>query len=268
MFRDTLTKTRIDFKTIVADDGDLARWDISEGPQWGNTTEAFKSGPVSITDSPNGNYIPNAHEVILLDQEVDLTITTSAYAQFWAKWEIEDQFDYVVFQASTDGESWDNLCGEQSNLGSLFQLYEEPLYDGKQVNWVLENVDLSSYLGQKIQFRFLLVSDGFEHKDGFYFDDFKIITIEDGNVATTNPQQDQYVAFPNPTGSSFTVSIPEIEEPEIRVFNSIGRLVYTSPPLFERTHVVPSSIWPPGLYQYQVSSEGVPVFTGLVSLIH
>jgi hypothetical protein len=252
----------------VADDGNLAKWDITEGPQWGNTTATYKSGPVSITDSPDGPYIPDAHEAIVLDQEVDLTKTTSAYAQFWAKWEIEDQFDYVVFQASTDGESWDNLCGEQSNLGSLFQLYEEPLYDGKQVNWVLENVDLSSYLGQTIQLRFLLVSDGFEHKDGFYFDDFQIITLEDGSVATTDPMQDQYAVYPNPASNSFTIRFPEIVKPEIRVYNAIGRLVYASSALYERTHVVPSTTWPSGLYQYQVMSDGRPVYTGTVSLFH
>ncbi len=268
MFRDTLTKTRADFITIVSDDGDLAKWDISEGPQWGTTTADFKSGPVSITDSPDGLYLPNAHEAIMLAQDVDLRMTSTAYAQFWAKWEIEDQFDYVVFQASTDGESWDNLCGEQSNLGSLFQLYEEPLYDGKQANWVLENVDLSSYLGQIIQLRFLLVSDGFEHKDGFYFDNFQIISLEDGSVATSNPNQDQFSVFPNPAGNSFTVKLPEIEKPQIHVFNSLGRMVYTSSQDMSGLHLVSSATWPSGLYHYQVSSAGVPVYAGLVSVIH
>lgn len=268
MFRDTLIKTRADYKTIVSDDGDISKWDISEGQEWGNTTEDFKSGPVSITDSPNGPYIKNAQEAIMLNQDVDLSITTTAYAQFWAKWEIEDQFDYVVFQASTDGESWDNLCGEQSNLGSLFQLYEEPLYDGKQANWVLENVDLSSYLGQTIQLRFLLVTDGFEQKDGFYFDNFQIISLEDGHVATTDPNQSEFSVFPNPTGDLFTIKMPEIQKPMIRVFNTLGHGVYNSSANVSGTHVVSTSTWPSGLYQYLVYSDGVPVYTGTVSVIH
>ncbi len=267
-FRDTISKSRIDYKTILADDGDLSKWDLSKGPNWGTTTEDFKSGPFSITDSPNAPYIPNAHEAIMLDQEVDLRITTTAYAQFWAKWEIEDQFDYVVFQASTDGASWDNLCGEQSNLGSLFQLYEEPLYDGKQANWVLENVDLSSYIGHKIQLRFLLVTDGFEHKDGFYFDNFQIISIEDGVVATTTPDRNAFSVYPNPASNDFTIKMPEIEKPAIHVFNAIGQMVYTSPSLISTTHIIPSATWPAGLYQYQVTSKGYPVYTGTVSLMH
>ena len=267
-YRDTLTKTRADFKTIVMDNGDLDNWDTSEGPQWGNTDEEYKSGPVSITDSPGTNYIPNANEAIMLDQDVNLTKTTTAYAQFWAKWEIEDQFDYVVFQASTDGKSWENLCGEQSNLGSLFQLYEEPLYDGKQATWVLENVDLSSYLGQVIQLRFLLVTDGFEHKDGFYFDDFQIISIDEGIVATTDPDRDAFSVYPNPAGISFTVKVPDINQPAIHVFNALGQLVYTTREVFSEKHEIRTASWPEGFYQYQIFSQGRPVHAGTVSVIH
>jgi hypothetical protein len=46
-----------------------------------------------------------------LNQLLDLTKAT-AYAQFWAKWDIEDH-DYVVFQA-TQMEKIENLCGNQS----------------------------------------------------------------------------------------------------------------------------------------------------------
>ncbi|MBP7239849.1 MAG: immune inhibitor A, partial [Saprospiraceae bacterium] len=195
-FRDTLTKVRADFKTVITNDGDMLQWDDSDGQPWGTTQEDYKSGPVSITDSPNGLYAPDAHETLLLTQDIDLHETSAAYAQFWAKWDIEDHYDYVVFQASTDGESWDNLCGNQSKLGSLFQLYEEPLYDGRQTHWVLENVDLSSYLGQTIQLRFLLVSDGFVHKDGFYFDNFEVITIKEGTTATTDVDAAAFSVYP------------------------------------------------------------------------
>jgi hypothetical protein len=56
--------------------------------------------------APSGEYEPNSEEALVLSQLVDLTKATSAYAQFWAKWDIEDHYDYVVFQASTDGENW------------------------------------------------------------------------------------------------------------------------------------------------------------------
>ena len=265
-FRDTLTKVRADFKTIDINDSDLSQWDTSKGMQWGTTSAEYKSGPVSITDSPVGAYLPDSHEAILLDQAIDLHDITSAYAQFWAKWEIEDHYDYVVFQASTDGESWENLCGEQSKLGSLFQLYEEPLYDGKQVHWVLENVDLSSYQGQTIQLRFLLVSDGFVHRDGFYFDNFKIITIKEGTVATSPEENSRFNVYPNPAGTYFTIELPELEKPSIQVINSLGQPVYTSALTGSRSSTIQTSTWTPGLYRYQVLSSGLPVHYGTLSI--
>jgi hypothetical protein len=72
-------------------------------------------------------YGPDENEAIMLNQEIDLHGKTSAHVQFWAKWDIEDYYDYVAFQVSTDGQNWENLCGERSKLGSIFQLYEEPL---------------------------------------------------------------------------------------------------------------------------------------------
>ena len=51
-FRDTLTKIRADFKTLVSNDGDISQWDISEGMGWELQTETYLTGPVSITDSP------------------------------------------------------------------------------------------------------------------------------------------------------------------------------------------------------------------------
>lgn len=267
IFRDTLTKIRADFKTLVSNDGDISQWDISDGMNWDATDETYLTGPVSITDSPGEPYSPDSHEAILLTDQIDLQEITSAYAQFWAKWEIEDHYDYVVFQASTDGQNWDNLCGEQSHLGSLFQLYEEPLYDGKQVHWVLENVDLSSYLGQVIQLRFLLVSDGFVHKDGFYFDNFKVITIKEGSVATTEVDATAFTVYPNPAGNSFTVKLPEMTNPSVKVYNSVGRMVYDAPKIGSLSHEILTSTWAPGLYHYQIFSDGVPVHHGTVSVM-
>ena len=267
IFKDTIVKVRADFKTLITNTGDLTQWDVSQGMKWGTTTEEYKSGPVSITDSPLGQYGPDAHEAIVLAQEIDLHNISSAYAQFWTKWEIEDHYDYVVFQASTDGNSWENLCGEQSNLGSLFQLYEEPLYDGKQVHWVLENVDLSSYLGQNVQLRFLLVTDGFVHRDGFYFDNFKIITIKEGAVATTPISSSAFNVYPNPTNSFFTVDLPELEKPSIKVYNTLGRMVYSTSRIESLTHLIQTSSWAPGLYQYQICAEGIPVHSGTISLV-
>ncbi|HXR82294.1 MAG TPA: T9SS type A sorting domain-containing protein, partial [Saprospiraceae bacterium] len=262
------TKTRADFTTLLADNGsDMSQWDGTNGQNWNTTEQTYKSGPVCITDSPSGEYEPNSEEALVLSQLVDLTKATSAYAQFWAKWDIEDHYDYVVFQASTDGENWENLCGEQSKLGSIFQLYEEPLYDGKQVRWVFETTDLSGYVGHVIQLRFFLFSDCCAGRDGFYFDDFKIITINQNNVATENVQASEIDVFPNPAQQSFTVTIPGLQNATLQVFNSVGEPVFKVPMVANQSLQVDTQRWPSGLYHYRIDADHKSVYYGSVSLL-
>ena len=264
-FRDTIVKIRADFYSLVEDAGDLSQWDRTEGQQWGNTTAAYKSGPVSISDSPDGLYGPNVNEIILLKEVVDLTDATDAYAQFWARWDIEDEYDYVLFQASTDGETWENICGERSRLGGVFQLYEQPLYDGKQESWVLETSDLQSYLGQHIQLRFVLATDGFVFKDGFYFDDFQVITIREGSVSTPVIDASLFSVYPNPAINTFVIEMPQLTDPFIRVYDVLGREVFSGKPENERMEIQTSS-WNNGLYHYMISTEGQPVHSGLINV--
>jgi hypothetical protein len=221
---------------------------------------------VSITDSPLGEYLPDSHEPIILREEVDLRDATSAYAQFWARWDIEDHYDYVVFQASTDGENWENLCGEQSRLGSIFQLYEEPLYDGKQASWLFETTDLTSFIGQEIQLRFLLVSDGFLHKDGFYFDDFKVIIIHEDMVATADVDENAFSVYPNPAQQTFTVLMPQLIRPSIAVYNSIGQEMYRTTSAAAESFTIDAATWSPGLYHYRIMSDDQPVYYNSISV--
>ncbi len=268
IFRDTITKVRADFYTLLEDAGDIIHWDTTGGLNWGNTEAAFKSGPVSIADSPDGLYGPNVNETIVLKETIDLREATSAYAQFWARWDIEDHWDYVVFQASADGENWENLCGERSKLGGIFQLYEEPLYDGKQIPWILETSDLQSYLGQQIQVRFRIVTDGYAFKDGFYFDDFSVVSVKEEVVSAIDVDESAFRVYPNPAYSSFIIAMPSLNEPLIKVFNLLGREMYSIKPDNKMMHEVVSSSWPAGLYQYVIYSQGSPVHNGLISLIH
>lgn len=263
-FRDTITKVRADISILVEDSGDLTHWNKIEGQNWGLTSTTFKSGPVSITDSPKGEYGENINEIIVLDEVIDLRNVTSAYAQFWARWDIEEEYDYVLFQASTNGEDWENLCGERSKLGGVFQVYEEPLYDGKQTQWVLETSDLTNYLGQQVQLRFFIGTDGYVFKDGFYFDDFKVITIREETVSTEDPETSIVTVYPNPVSNSFTFNIPDQEDVSVTIYNSLGREVYLHTSIEGSLHEVNTSRWPEGLYHYVIYAESLPVARGTI----
>ena len=103
---------------------------------------------------------------------------------FYAKWDLEVDYDFVQFQVSTDnGATWIGQCGNYTVPGTSangsVQPENEPIYEGNQVNWVFEEINLSDYLGQQIKVRFQLKSDGGSVADGFYFDDFKIYYNEE-----------------------------------------------------------------------------------------
>ncbi len=59
----------------------------------------------------------------------------------------------------------------------------QPLYDGTQLTWVNQIMDLTPYVGQTIMLRFLFRSDGVVTADGWYIDDiiirgYKVIPVE------------------------------------------------------------------------------------------
>lgn len=174
-FTDTITKQFGVSEEIFSDAANnLSNWNSSG---WGLTSTYYASPSSSITDSPSGIYSANANTFITLNNPINLTNATSASVEFMARWDIETNWDYVQFMVSTNGgTSWSPLAGKYTSTGGSNQDVGQPLYHGLQNSWVNESIDLSSYLGQSVLFRFRLVSDGSVQKDGFYFDDFKVFT--------------------------------------------------------------------------------------------
>lgn len=160
---------------------------------WNTTTSTFVSSPRCFTDSPSGNYVNNANTTYSYVPSIDLSNAYAAKISFYAKWNIEADYDYVQFQVSTDGGStWIGQCGNYTNAGTSangsVQPNNQPIYDGIMTNWVLEEINLSDYLGQIIKVRFQLRSDNATRKDGFYFDDFNIYFNDQGPAVAPTAQ--------------------------------------------------------------------------------
>jgi len=200
---------------------------IAEGSSlWTLTEEDFVSSPSSMTDSPLEDYTGNTFSSITLMEDIALPETGSARASFWCKWEIEPEYDYVILEASTDGFNWTSLCGLYTNEGSDNQISGEPLYDGVQIDWVREEIDLCDYLGEDVSLRFTLVSDAFVEGDGFYLDDFRV-EVESGiNTSTGSiPDRDVQVSlFPNPARNRVFIDT-EIDYDQVSLINSAGQQV-------------------------------------------
>lgn len=232
---DTITKTFGDFITVFSDDcSDLENWT----GDWDYTSETYYSPSRCITDSPfDDTYGNNVDKKITLSQSFTFEDATYALATFRAKWEIENDYDYVQFMASTDGgSSWTPLCGNYTNIGVANQEEgeDEPLYDAAQTTWVLEEVNLEDYIGEDdVTFRFVLITDGGLQMDGFYFDDFSIATDanQDGEtgagIETFNEKNINI--YPNPTSTNLNiVTKGDIQIKHITIFNELGETVYSN----------------------------------------
>lgn len=195
---------------------------------WGISTTQFVSATGSITDSPTGLYQNNSNKSITTSNNIDLTNAIAATLSYYTKWDIEKGYDYVEVLASTNGTTFTQLCGKYTGAGSDNQNNGLPMYDGRQLTWVKENIDLGDYIGQNIKLRFKLVSDGFSTFDGFYFDDINVLKIVN-NVGIAEHSSNVILnSFPVPCNDaiSFNYSLPNNNQDyKIQLTDALGRIV-------------------------------------------
>jgi len=225
---------------------------------WSTTTSTFVSSTASITDSPNGNYAANQNKTIELTENINLEQASYANAQFYAKWDIENNWDYVQFEISTDnGASWIPQCGKHTNSGSgnPGQPTGEPLYDGSMPDWVLEEINLNDYLGKKIKMRFQLVSDEGTEADGFYFDDLKINAIYPSILHIPENSLSSFKIFPNPTEDNINI-LSSKKNYTIRIRSILGHEIDTKSNILNN-YKFDFSPYPSGLYFITITHKGI-----------
>lgn len=253
---DTIVKTYGELTTQFIDEANSqANWSGS----WATTTSEYYSPSQSFTDSPTGEYANNANKTFALTNAIDLTNATDAGVSFYAKWAIENDYDYCQFQVSTDnGTTWQGQCGMYTNTGTdangSVQPDGEPIYDGSQSSWVLEEISLSDYIGETIKVRFILKADGGTRDDGFYFDDFKVLyNIDDAGLNEANISEAFIV--PNPANNMAIVSFQNpVSDATVSVYDNNGKLVYETA-TYQLSNKIEFSVanWNEGIYHVHVS---------------
>jgi carboxypeptidase T len=158
----------------------LNLWTVTStpaNPKWDSTTTTFYSSPTSYTDSKSGNYSNNATVTMTLTNSVNLSSYQNPLLRFWTKYDIESNWDYGQVKISTNnGVTWIPLQGKYTEPGvGSFQPNGQPLYDGFQTDWVLEEISLSNYNSNQVKIRFELKTDGNQTRDGWYVDDIGIM---------------------------------------------------------------------------------------------
>jgi carboxypeptidase T len=255
---DTIVKTFGSLTLQLSDDAsNTTNWT----GQWALTSSEFVSPSSSFTDSP-GNYQNNDTETYEFINDIDLTNANEAMISYYAMWEIEADYDYCQFQVSVDGgTSWIGQCGNYTVEGSStvwngsVQPDGEPVYEGTQASWVLEEINMSDYLGQTIKVRFILESDGGVRQDGFYFDDFQVSYTTTGGL---NEYGFEVKTFPNPANDEAIISTSKvITNGGFMVYDQTGQLVI-SEDINEQTNkiTVNTAQLPQGIYTVRVNDNG------------
>ena len=270
--RDTITKTFGSLTLQAFDDAEsgTANW----SGNWSPTTEDSYSPSTSFTDSPNSNYSNNANRTYEYNQTIDLTNATGAQVSFFAKWNIEADYDYCQFQVSTDnGASWIGQCGnytvDGTSANGSVQPNNEPVYEGVQNSWVLEEINLSDYLGQSIKVRFQLESDGGVREDGFYFDDFAI-SYDLDNSNSLEELSFEMKAIPNPANNQVMISLSQpIENGTVHVYNQSGAVVMSKSitELSNKVELTTNNL-SEGIYFVKIEGNGLNVQPVKLSVIH
>ncbi len=256
---DTITKYYGQPVILFSDDGNsISNWTTQN---WGSSNTVYHSPSASITDSPGGNYSNNTTNIITINNAISLNNCVYAAVQFWARWEIEPGYDYVEFEASDDnGNSWTPLCGHYTKPGSPNQDQNNPLYDGFQLNWVFEEVNLNDYLGQSVLLRFKFKSDFWTKEDGFYFDDMNVETVVNTGINDASKQVDISL-YPNPSANNITIGIKGLvsDQFDIILRDVLGNVVMTlaalSPTDFPYTLSLDKL--PQGVYMVEITGNSI-----------
>lgn len=250
---------------ILTDDGtDLSAWNTTG--EWGLSTSTFYTSPSSYTDSPSGEYDANENSNMTMSEPFDLSNTLLATLTYYAKWDIETDWDYAQVMASTNGSSFTALCGIYTNPGVSNQNTDDPLYDGSQDDWVLEEVSLQDYLGEEtVWIRFRLHSDGFVQEDGFYFDDLSVIVVQEPSSVTESTLALSNIRiYPNPVKESLNISFyssESFDSFEIRMTDAIGKTLALdqriAPGVGEQQFILDTQGVQSGVYFVELIGDGI-----------
>ena len=134
------------------------------------------------TETHSGEYAfwsnKSDYSTMTLTREFDLIDVSAPITFSYQTWyNIEQDWDYLYLEASTDGQNWQILKTPSStDYNPSGQSYGWA-YTGASSGWIQEEVDLSQFSGQKVQLRFEYVTDLAVNEEGLLLDDVRVDAI-------------------------------------------------------------------------------------------
>jgi len=137
-----------------------------------------------------------------LIKELDLTGQTAPELSFDTRYDIEEQWDFGVVQASADGgKTWTSLANENTRGDLVEGGYPKiaanlPGFTGSSGGWKTETFDLSAYAGQKILLGFRYLTDWGYNEAGWYLSNLRL----NGTVIDPMTDASGFVSLEQATG--------------------------------------------------------------------
>ncbi|MCC7505954.1 MAG: immune inhibitor A [Saprospiraceae bacterium] len=233
---------------------------------WNTTTAQFVSPPTSFTDSPGGEYFASDYNTLAISEAVAIpSDAVNPELRFWARWAIEEQYDYLAVNGAGDDNNFQPLCGLYTKPGTDFQIPGAPIYDGFQTDWVEERISLQDYVGQDFRFEFAMVSNFSVQYDGFYFDNLRVVFYDPASVSTVTLPVESFRLHQNTPNPSQGNTRIVWENPgaltgtgQLVVFNALGEQVFAQniDPVKASQTTINVKDWAPGVYAYLLRGDG------------
>jgi immune inhibitor A len=115
---------------------------------------------------------------ITLTQEFDFSDVTGDLTLSFQTWyDLEEGYDYLYFEASEDGETWEILITPSGTADDPSGNSYGWGYNGTTSGWINEEIDLSRFAGSTVYLRFEYVTDAAVNGEGLLLDDVSIPEI-------------------------------------------------------------------------------------------
>lgn len=220
-----------------ASDDLLTYTEGSASSQWQrgiNTNGALATGSNNVyTTNFTGNY-PDNVKAYLISQCYNLTGATNPLIKFKLAYNLENNWDVVYVQYSTDfGQNW-SLLGTQA--ANWYNSNRTPATTGSDCNncpggqWTGTDNTLKTYfyplntlIGQpNVIFRIVFHSDESANFLGVVVDDFVI----EGTLANDDFELQNVSIYPNPSHSVFNISTVNKNIDKIEVYDVTGKTIF------------------------------------------
>ncbi len=173
-------------ETVLFSDnaGDTGSAQMSLGTQWNiSTARNHTPGGTRSYYSGTGQNLLCSY---LTSPSISLTGGAYYFLEFWTTYNLEEGWDFVDVQVSNNGgtsytvvtprQGYPSSTNGSTNSCSGWR--NQPVFSGNVLpNWYFYDVDLGTYAGQNILFRFRFGSDDGVNLENWYGDDMRVIAL-------------------------------------------------------------------------------------------